>query len=250
MADNGVRWLTPRWIVTFAALGTIFLASIGARAQQKTFYLDRLTVGGSPDDGIAIWRPYEAPKTRVFGQMALGLTLRPLRVTTVTTDNNPRLRNFSDAVVGTQFIDYATIGAEIAGRATISVTLPFTLFQSGLIPLVGVRGVGLQPFALMDARLDLRGMVYETADKKWLFGAGMSIYMPIGSRFSYGGDGAASTAINVSVETYVRDVIVAVNTGIHWRPSGVIGELTVGDEWTLGVGAYLPLREGKYRVGG
>jgi len=252
MADNGVRWLTPRWILTFAVLATIFLATAGARAQQKTFYLDRLTVGGSPDDGIAIWRPYEAPKTRVFGQLGLGLTLRPLRVTTVTTPGNPRLRDFNAAVVGTQFIDYMTVGAEIGGRATLSVTLPFTLFQSGTDPApVGVRGVGdLQPFAINDARLDMRGTLFQTDDKKWLFGTGISVYLPVGSRFSYGGDGAVSTALNVAVETYVRDLIVAVNTGIHWRPTGVIGELTVGDEWTFGVGAYMPLRDGKYRVGG
>jgi len=147
MADNGLHWLMPRWLLSFAAIATIFLASAGARAQQKTFYLDRLTVGGSPDDGIAIWRPYEAPKTRVFGQLGLGLTLRPLRVTTVTTSNNPRLRDFNSAVVGSQFIDYMTVGAEIGGRATLSLTLPFTLFQSGTDPApVGVRGVGdLEP---------------------------------------------------------------------------------------------------------
>src|SRR5260221_11863384 len=102
----------------------------------------------------------------------------------------------------------------------------------------------------MDSRLHIRGTVYQTEDKHWLFGSGISFYLPSGSRFSYGGDGALSTAINVSVETYVRDVILAVNTGIHWRPTGVVGELAVGDEWTLGVGGYLPLREGKYRVGG
>jgi outer membrane protein OmpA-like peptidoglycan-associated protein len=239
-------------IVVGAALGIILGFCGRAQAQQKTLYLDRLSVGGAPDDGIAIWRPYEAPKSRFFAQMGLGLTLRPLRASTVATDNNPRLRQFNNAVVGSQFIDYATVGAEVAGRAAFLVTLPFTLFQSGTDPApLGVRGVGdLQPFALLDARLDFRGTVYRTEDRKWLFGAGMSFWIPTGSRFSYGGDGATSTALNLSVETYVREVIVAVNTGLHWRPTGVVGELAVGDEWTLGVGGWLPLREGKYRVGG
>src|SRR4051812_17335659 len=171
MGDRGVL---RRLIVALATIGVFFLSSARAEAQQKTLYLDRLTVGGAPDDGIAIWRPYEAPKTRVFGQMGLGLTLRPLRITTVATDNNPRLRNNSNAVVGTQLIDYTTVGMEVAGRAAFLVTLPFTLFQSGTDPApVGVRGVGdLQPFALMDTRLDVRGTVYRTDDKKWLFGAG------------------------------------------------------------------------------
>jgi outer membrane protein OmpA-like peptidoglycan-associated protein len=248
MADTRV---IPRLLLILAALG-IILATTEARAQQKTFYLDRLTVGGAPDDGIAIWRPYEAPKTRLFAQMGLGLTLRPLRITTVSFDNNPRLRDYNNAVVGTQFIDYATVGAEVGGRAAFLVTLPFALFQSGSDPApVGIRGIGdLQPFALMDMRLDIRGLVYRTDDKKWLFGAGMSFFVPTGSRFSYGGDGDLSTALNFSMETYIREVILAVNTGLHWRPTGVVGELTVGDEWTLGVGGYLPLREGKYRVGG
>jgi outer membrane protein OmpA-like peptidoglycan-associated protein len=248
---SGKRAAT-RLIFVWATLGIILGVSARASAQQKTLYLDRLQVGGAPDDGIAIWRPYEAPKTRIFAQMGLGLSLRPLRISTVATDGNTRLRDYSNAVVASQFIDYATVGTEIAGKAAILFTLPFTLFQNGTDPApVGVRGVGdLEPFALMDARLDFRGTVYTTEDKKWLFGAGMSFFIPTGSQFSYGGDGSFSTALNVSVETYVRDLILAMNTGIHWRPTGVVGELTVGDEWTLGVGAYLPLREGKYRVGG
>jgi OmpA-OmpF porin, OOP family len=249
---RGVPWPIARFVFPLAAFAIVSLASSRAGAQQKTLYLDRLTVGGAPDDGIALWRPYESPKTRVFAQMGLGLTLRPLRVTTVSPDNNPRLRNFNDAVVGSQFINYATVGAEVSGRFAFLVTLPFTLFQSGTDPApIGVRGVGdLQPFALMDTRLDARGTVYRAPDKSWVLGAGMSFYVPTGSRFSYGGDGAMSTALNVSFETYVKDVILVANTAIHWRPTGVVGELAVGDEWVLGVGGYLPLREGKYRVGG
>src|SRR5262249_54234432 len=162
--------------------------------------LDRLTVGGAPDDGIAIWRPYESPKSRIFAQMGLGLTLRPLRISTVSPDNNPALRNYSNAVVASQFIDYASLGMEVGGRFTIAVTLPFALFQSGSDPaVVGIRGVGdLQPFALLDARVDARGTIYRSDDKKWLIGAGLSFYLPSGSRFSYGGDGAVGTALTLS----------------------------------------------------
>ena len=46
-----------------------------------------------------------------------------------------------DAAGVPKVTDYMTVGAEIGGRATLSVTLPFTLFQSGHDPApVGVRG--------------------------------------------------------------------------------------------------------------
>jgi outer membrane protein OmpA-like peptidoglycan-associated protein len=224
-----------------------------AHAQQKTLYLDRLTIAGAPDDGIAVWRPYESPRSRFFAQMALGFTLNPLRLRTIAQEaGNSALRRYSSAPVSTQLIDYATVGAEVGGRATFLLTLPFALYESGSDPSpAGVKGVGnLEPFALMDARLDFRGLVYRTDDKKWLFGAGISFFIPIGAQFSYGGDGSTHTALNLSVETYVRDLIIAVNTGLHMRPFGVVGELGVGNEWTLAAGAYLPLREGRLRVGG
>src|SRR5262249_5585929 len=131
-------------------------------------------------------------------------------------------------------------------------TLPFALYQSGSDPTpAGVNGSGnLEPFALFDLRLDLRGVVYRTDDKKWQFGAGLSVYAPTGSQFSYGGDGGVHTASDFAVETYLRDFILLGNAGVHLRPRGVVGELAVGDELTLGIGGFLPLRNGLFRVGG
>ncbi|HKQ67797.1 MAG TPA: OmpA family protein [Polyangiaceae bacterium] len=231
------------------ALAVALFSSRAAHAQQKTLYLDRLTIGGAPDDGIAIWRPYQSPKTRFFAQMALGFTASPLRIRTVAPAPP---RSYSKSPVSSQLIDYVSAGVEIGGRAAILATFPFALYQSGSDPTVaGVRGVGnLEPFAAMDMRLDFRGLVFRTDDRRWLFGAGISFFIPTGSQFNYGGDGATHTALNFSAETYVRDVIVAVNTGLHFRPTGVVGELAVGDEWLLGIGAYLPLRDGRVRVGG
>jgi OOP family OmpA-OmpF porin len=242
---------TPALLV-LALLALALFAPRVARAQQKTFYLDRLTIAGAPDDGIAIWRPYEAPRSRYFAQMGIGFTLNPLRLRTVAPPGNSVLRRYTNAPVSTQLIDYTTVGAEVGGRATFLLTLPFALYQSGSDPSpVNVKGVGnLEPFALMDLRLDVRGMIYRTDDKRWLFGAGMSFFIPTGAQYSYGGDGSTHTALNLSMETYVRNVIIAVNTGLHMRPIGVVGELAIGNEWTLGVGGYLPLRDGRVRVGG
>ena len=167
--------------------------SAAAQAQQKTLYLDRLTIGGAPDDGIAIWRPYEGPRSRFFAQNGLGFTLNPLRLNSVAPGaGTTSSRRYTKAPVSSQLIDYTTFGAEVGGRATFMVTLPFALYQSGSDPApAGVTGVGnLEPFALMDLRLDIRGLVYRSDDKRWLFGAGMAFFIPTGAQYSYGGDGS------------------------------------------------------------
>jgi OmpA-OmpF porin, OOP family len=255
MRKNGVALgALGRTKIGFVLLLAFVLIFVPKRAfsQQKTFYLDRLTIGGAPDDGIAFWRPYVSPQPRLFAQMGLGFTLNPLHLRTIALDNEPRLRIYNEHPVSTQLIDYATVGVEAGGKAAFLATLPFVLYQSGSDPSpVNVRGVGnLQPFALMDARLDARARFFETDDKRWLFGGGISFFLPSGAQYSYGGDGAMSTAFNVSVETYIRKITLVVNSGLHIRPVGVVGELAVGDEWTLGVGGFMPLRDGKYRVGG
>jgi len=254
MRDNG-GCPSFRRAKTGLALFVVFMVLVipsRAFSQQKTLYLDRLTIGGAPDDGIAFWRPYVSPQPRVFAQMGLGFAFNPLRIRTVALDNEPRLRIYNDHPISSQLIDYATAGIEAGGHAAFLVTFPFILYQSGSDPSpVNVRGVGnLQPFALMDTRVDARARLFETDDKRWLFGGGISFFLPSGAQYSYGGDGAVSTAFNVSVETYIRKITLDFNTGVHIRPVGVVGELTVGDEWTLGVGGFVPLRDGKYRVGG
>ena len=43
-------------------------------------YLDRLFIGGAPEDAIGLWRPYWNPKTRFFGQLGMGFALNPFRI--------------------------------------------------------------------------------------------------------------------------------------------------------------------------
>ena len=151
-----------------------------------------------------------SPKTRFFGQIGLGLTLRPLRIThdcsrrqrpALGSDSNSSGRHRSSSIT-------STVGAEVGGRVDVLRHAALRAVPERA-PIPRPAGVGASatstPFALMDTRLDVRGLVYRTDDKKWLFGAGMSFFIPTGSQFSYGGDGALSTALNVSVETYVRD---------------------------------------------
>jgi hypothetical protein len=120
--------------------GVVLLWSRGATAQQSTFYLDRLTLGGAPDDGIAVWRPVMSPKTRFFGQMALGLSVNPLRASTVAP-NAAALRKIGGSPVFSQVIDYMTLGAELSERVSFLATLPVALIQGGAIPAPGSEGV-------------------------------------------------------------------------------------------------------------
>jgi outer membrane protein OmpA-like peptidoglycan-associated protein len=228
------------------------LAPLAVRAQQKTFYLDRLTMSGAPDDGFAVWRPYTSQHTRLFAQMGLGLTFSPLLLRTITKDDNPALATFSKSPVSIQFIDYATVGAEIGSRATFVANLPVILYQDGSNPSpAGVRGVGsVEKPVLMDVRLDARALLYQADDKQTRLGAGMSFYVPTGAAYSYGGDGKVHTSLNLSAETLIRDVILVVNTGLHFRPQGSVGELVVGNELTLGAGIFWPMRDGRIRIGG
>lgn len=239
-------------VAVFLAFVVAFLTPFTASAQQKTLYLDRLTMAGAPDDGFAVWRPYTSVHTRFFAQMGLGLTFSPLLLRTIAKDNNPALQTYTNSPVSSQLIDYATAGAELGGRATFIANLPLILYQNGSDPSpANIRGVGtVQSPALMDVRLDARALLYQADDKQWLFAAGMSFYVPSGAAFSYGGDGKTHTSLNMSAETSLRDLIVVMNAAWHFRPRGVIGELMVGNELGLGLGVFWPMRDGRIRVGG
>ena len=240
-----------RWVACLAVLGAILLAPAALRAQQKTFYLDRLTIGGAPEDGIGIWRPIASSQPRVFAQMALGFSLNPLRMRTIAV-NESRLRNSPYAAVSTQLIDYMSVGIDGGERAAFVLNLPVALYESGSDATpVGVRGVGdLSATSGHDLRMDFRGVFYRSDDRKSAIGGGLSVYLPTGDSYTFAGDGATHTALVLTGETQVRTVTVTANTGIHWRPTGVVGNLAVGNEWTFAVGAFYPLREGKVRLGG
>ena len=246
------RWKRSKRGVVLLAFVVAILTPLVAGAQQKTLYLDRLTMGGAPDDGFAVWRPHTSARTRFFAQMGLGLTFSPLLLRTVAKDNNPALQTYSKSPVSHQLIDYATVGAELGARATFVANLPLILYQSGSDPTpANVRGVGtVQSPVLMDARLDARALLYQADDKGWLLAGGMSFYVPSGAAFSYGGDGSTHTSLNMSAETSLRELSLVMNAAWHFRPKGVVGELAVGNELGLGLGAFWPMRDGRVRLGG
>ena len=68
----GLRSRRGQRALSLAFAGAALLAPGLASAQIRTFYLDRLAIAGAPDDGVALWRPEMADKTRFYGQLALG----------------------------------------------------------------------------------------------------------------------------------------------------------------------------------
>ena len=231
------------------ALGALTFAR-ESRAQQHTFYLDRLTVGGAPEDGLGIARPVTTDETILFGQMALGFSLNPLRVATIAPPS--RARTQTGNTVTTQLIDYATIGTQFIDRVTLAATLPVALFESGNDPRranVG-NGVDLATVAAHDIRLDGRVRVYSNANRTFHVGLGGVLYAPTGNSRSFASDDSAHGGFEVAVEGDVGDLILVGNVGVHSRPYGALGQLGVSDELVMRVGAFYPLRNGRIRVGG
>src|SRR5688572_14175330 len=97
----------------FALLAVLAVPSVAA-AQEPTIYLDRLRIGGAPDDGIGVWRPQMGEQTRFFGQLGLGFSVNPYRVEGYidTIDQSAIVQEQNGHPVTTQLITYASAGVE------------------------------------------------------------------------------------------------------------------------------------------
>lgn len=239
-----------RAMLTFAiAVGTLAVTK-ESKAQQRTFYLDRLTVGGAPEDGLGIWRPVMADRTIFFGQMALGFTLNPLRVATIAPAT--RQREQAGNTVTTQLINYATVGTQIFHRLQLSATLPVALYESGNDPRsAGIgSGTALKAVAPHDLRLDAKVRLYSNQARTFHVGLGGSYYAAIGNAYSFASDDSGHGALEASVEGDVGGLIIVGNAGVHFRPAGALGDLGIGNEIVVRAGAFYPLRDGRIRIGG
>jgi OmpA-OmpF porin, OOP family len=244
---NALRWCGGSLLV---AAGMLW--SPAARAQATTFYLDRLTIAGAPDDGIGIWRPSVSPDTRLFGQLGLGFALNPLRV-----DNHVDDRAKADTLEGNpvtaQFNSYFTAGIEAFERVSFQLSFPLTLYQQGFPTAnkdVGLlQAVDLKPVSPMDLRLEGRVILFRTESRAFQLGLNGAFYAPSGNKFSFGGDGQATGAIGLASEYNFGPAIAIVNLGARLRPARVLHELTVSHELTFGAAGYVPLRQDMIRVG-
>src|SRR2546423_1068388 len=104
-----------------------------ARAQQTTFYLDRLNVPGAPDDTSVLFRPVTQPDNIFYFQMAAGFQYAPLRTSTIVQDS-ATLKKSSANVIDTQLTIYGSAGFELFNRAILSLTFPWNPLQTGQSP--------------------------------------------------------------------------------------------------------------------
>jgi outer membrane protein OmpA-like peptidoglycan-associated protein len=256
----------------FALAASVVLLTAGsAMAQQQTFHLDRLEVPGAPDDGAVLFRPVTQPHAIFYAQLGLGLSFDPLRTSNITNDASA-LRASASNVITSQFSTYLSAGFELLDRLTLGGTFPAAWAQSGNTPVYPdspFGGPANTAFstggpAIGDTRLDARYVVWRNADRTSAFGAQLSAWIPSGgaSTTNFGGDGGFDWMPMVTGEWNPKHnwPIFIANTGFELRPNNGVNDpagnhgpagngLGVGPEWRWAVGAMLPLKGDKYRVG-
>ncbi len=167
-----------------------------------------------------------------------------------------------------QFAVYGNAGFQLLDRATLALAFPWYPIQTGSNPNYqgngGIPTGGTNRTTVVtpggpgagDFRLDLRAVLARTEDRKSAFGAQLSVFFPAGTTNNFGGDDKTSGMIMVSGETQVKFLVLSANTGLHFRPRHSINDpvndngLGIGNEWRWAVGAFIPLKDGKYRLGG
>jgi OOP family OmpA-OmpF porin len=266
--------LSGWWAVRGAAAGSLLgmlLASKPVQAQQSTFHLDRLEVPGAPDDGLVLFRPATQERAIVYAQLGLGLSINPLRMSNIVTDDPATLRRSQSIAISNQFSTYMSAGFELLDRLTLGVTMPIAWEESGNLPAPSP-GFNPQAYttystsgvAVGNMRIDGRYTFYRSENRRWQFGGQLSIFAPTGagSSTNFGGDGGGIELMPMLTGewTPLHFLTIVANTGFQFRndnsindPAGQSGTkngLGVGDEWRWAVGAFLPLNNGKIRLGG
>ena len=231
-----------------AALAAAAVPSV-ASAQSRSFYLDRLFMAGAPEDAIGMWRPQMGEKTRFYGQAGLGFSYDAFRVENHIQD--PTKRFVYTAPVQPQLITYLDVGVEIFDRFAFQVEFPMIVFQSGGQTAHAGAGtsIAVKPVAPMDTRLDLRAILFRNDDRSFKLGAEAGVWIPTGNSGSFGGDGGASGGLSLSAELNFKKVFFVVNTGPQFRAGGVVNDFNVANEWRYAAGAFLPMRNGDFRLG-
>jgi outer membrane protein OmpA-like peptidoglycan-associated protein len=270
--------LSRSWKGAFAGAMTL-AAAVGlarpAHAQGHTFHLDRLEMPGAPDDGLVLFRPVTQPNSIVYAQIGFGYSLNPLRMSDLLTgpQDQGALRQSPSNAITNQFSNYFSGGIELFDRLTLGLTFPVTWWQTGNQPSgttspFGVGSAGntytVDGPAAGDLRIDARYVAWRKDDRSMALGLQLSLFAPTGSgsASNFGGDGSTGVMPMVTWEwTPMQKFPIAfvVNTGVVFRPENSIGDpagnhgspdgLGVGNEWRWGVGAFLPIKDGKYRVG-
>lgn len=239
-------------VLALAALVLVLASAKPASAQQATFYLDRLQIGGAPDDGLAVWRPRMGEKTRFYGQFALGYSLHPLRGETIAPLS---VRNPSETPnpVNNQLTNYLSAGVEIMNRVSLGLTMPIVYFQNGNDVCGGTtsacQNTDINPVVPSDLRLDGRLRLFSDRSNTFHLALVGTSWVASGDNISFTSDTTTHGAVKALTELDFKSVIIALNTGVHFRPNRMVNRLAIGNEWTWAAGMYIPLRDGKVRIG-
>lgn len=244
---------------SFALLASVLLgvlATVPARA-QRAFYLDRVQIGGAPDDGLVTRLPYLSPQTRVYGSLTLGYVLNSLRGSTVAVDSevDEKIEN----LIQQQFMSYFSGGIEIGERFAFGLSVPVAWVQSGgEVPVPGYRPPAPNIFpiddgaALYDIALEGRVLLHNAAAERFRVGLGGSVFVPSGTFSRGGSDNYVTVYMYGAVEKGFGPFVVAGSLGPHFRPlrgiDGTDSRLDLGDEIRINAAGFLDLTD-RIRVG-
>jgi OmpA-OmpF porin, OOP family len=245
-----------RLLCLLSVLALVLAIAPSARAQSGYFYLDRAQISGAPDDGFTVFRPYTGKGNRFYGTATLGYAHNTLRTETVTDQGS--LQSQIENPVRGQLLLYPSFGVQLLSRLGASVTLPVAIYNiTGNDPQglgVGSGGIGDQRTAVHDLRIDLRVRSFETDDGVARFGGGFALFAPTGNPTAFTGDDQVTGFLFGSAEFNFDAFYLSGHIGPHFRPErsfgGQYGALALGSELRWAFGAYVPLREGRLRMGG
>jgi OmpA-OmpF porin, OOP family len=237
--------------VTMAVLGLSLLVPDEAKAQIKTFSVDRLMMAGGPVDGVAIWRP-DVGVSRVYGQIGLGYAHNAFRADN-HVDDLTKAETLDGPPIEHHFTTYFTVGADILERVSVQLMFPLVAYQSGYstgnTAVQLFQYVDMQPVAPGDLRLDGRVVLLRTESKAFKLAVRGSVFLPTGNEFSFAGDTGAGGNIGLAAEYAASKFFVTANVGFSLRPTARLNEFITGRELTYGVGGYVPLLDQRLRIG-
>ncbi len=241
--------------ISMCATLALLSFSENAFAQKSTFYLDRLQMAGAPDDGLGVWRPQMGEKTRFYGQLGFGLSVNPYRVENYidTDDQSKIVEEQNGAPVAMQLVTYVNAGVEILERFSFQISFPLAVYQD-VNSLVNTDArireeVDQKEIAPMDLRLDGRVVFLRNEEKSLKLGAIATLWFPTGNEYTFGGDTSITGALGIAAEYDAKLFAITLNAGYHFRPTARLNEFKLADELMLGLGAYAPLWDNRFRIG-
>ena len=243
------RRFAPRAFVYIAALiaaaALLVSSPRQAEAQAKYFYLDRLQLGGTPEDGFTVWRPDFGKETSVYAAIAAGYALNPLRATTVTDVR--RVSSRIDTPIQNLLITYGF-------AASVGISLPVAVLQTVSDPAKDGVGAGFgSGVAAYDVRLDARFQLYQNNERTFRLGLFGAVFTGTGKQDSFASDGIVTGMVLGSLDGNVGPLIISGMVGPDFRPKrgigGSNGDLWIGNELRYAAGVFVPMRDGAARVG-